>query len=88
MTEHIVAVFRDAAAADAAERALLDAGIPSTAISRYTGSSISPGSDQPVTQADRPEQSAEPSGFWARLLGEGTTSYATPSADYGWEFEH
>lgn len=86
MTEHVVAVFHDAAAADAAERELKAAGVPATAIRRYTGTYAGAASSPVVSEADRTERSAAPSGFWAWLLGEETST--GPSAAYRQDFEH
>jgi len=62
--EHIVAVFETDSAAAAAERALEGAGIPRSAISRYT----------PATSH------SSSGGFWAWLLGEDADTTTTRSA--------
>jgi uncharacterized protein (TIGR02271 family) len=74
MLEHIVAVYPDVGAADAAEQDLRDAGIPANAVRRYSRN----GSHQ-TEMVERPMQSAEPSGFWAWLLGEETSSISGQS---------
>jgi hypothetical protein len=75
MTEHIVAVFHDPGEADAAERELGQAGIQAAAVRRYTGSS-----GRIVSAPPRVEK-AQPSGFWAWLLGEETPS--ATGTEYG-----
>jgi uncharacterized protein (TIGR02271 family) len=59
MSEHIVAVFPDAESANAAERELRDAGIAAAAVRRYASDTTG-----------ETESTAQPSGFWAWLLGE------------------
>ena len=68
MHEHIVAVYPNDVTADAAERELRNAGIPADAVRRYRRN----GSHDVL--ADQPGETAEPSGFWAWLLGEETPS--------------
>ena len=62
MTEHIVALFASASAADAASRDLANAGIPETAIRRYSA-------DKSPSFASS-ENTSSTGGFWAWLLGE------------------
>ena len=68
MHEHIVAVYPNDVTADAAERELRNAGIPADAVRRHRRN----GSHDVL--ADQPGETAEPSGFWAWLLGEETPS--------------
>ena len=70
MTEHIVAVFHNAAEADAAERDLQSAGIAAAALRRYSG----PGNQAASATGVSRVESAQPTGFWAWLLGEETPS--------------
>lgn len=67
MTEHIVAVFASDAQAESAERDLVQAGVPRSAIRRYTRGSEALGTAGPVTTT---ETSGGGGGFWAWLLGE------------------
>src|SRR3954451_11840876 len=80
MTEHIVAVFRDATSADAAERDLKTAGITGAAIRRYRsswdGAAGGTSADRPARSDVEPPQSG---GFWGWLLGEeGPGTVAAP----------
>jgi uncharacterized protein (TIGR02271 family) len=78
--EHIVAVFKTDSAAAAAERALEGAGIPRSAMSRYTHAEterLEAGS----SAAGATETSHSGSGgFWAWLLGEDADTTTTRSA--------
>ena len=73
MTEHLVAVFQNADDAAASERDLEQLGVPTEHIRRYSGNSLArhAAGGEPTT-AD----TAQPSGFWAWLLGEESTSAA------------
>jgi uncharacterized protein (TIGR02271 family) len=77
MIEHIVAVFPDTDSADAAERDLADAGIAGAAVRRYRGGAAT------TTEA----RSAQPSGFWAWLLGEEGTNVTPPRSAEAARFE-
>jgi uncharacterized protein (TIGR02271 family) len=80
MTEHLVAVFKNAADGAAAERDLQQLGIPPEQIRRYSGSSL-------ATHAAGGEsaygETAQPSGFWAWLLGEESGARADWRSDAG-----
>jgi uncharacterized protein (TIGR02271 family) len=69
MLEHIVAVYPNDATAEAAERELRNAGLPANAVRRYRRNC-----NQDPALADQRVATAEPSGFWAWLLGEETPS--------------
>src|SRR5690349_1117433 len=86
MTEHIVAVFPDSGTADAAERDLRSLGIPDAAIRRYASDAGRTSGREPMRATPQHQQveTEQPSGFWAWLLGEETTS-TTTTADYGQE---
>jgi hypothetical protein len=76
MTEHIVAVFPEASSADAAERALWNAGIPAEAIRRDARGATHEVAGPAAGGSGGPHAgSAQPSDFWAWLL----TSTATPA---------
>ena len=88
MTEHIVAVFPDTGTADAAERDLKNAGIPDAAIRRYANNGSHATEREPVRDRQTHQvETAQPSGFWAWLLGEETSSVTTTDAAYGEEFD-
>ncbi len=74
MTEHIVAVFNSETAADAAARDLEQAGIPASAIRRY---SAAPNDSSRERYAD--SSTSNGGGFWAWLLGEEPSTQTTSS---------
>ncbi len=71
MTEHIVAVFDTAAAAEAATRDLQAAGFNASAIRRYRQE----GSERPAARSrdNSTESTSSSGGFWEWLLGEEAT---------------
>src|SRR5690242_787975 len=80
MTEHIVAVFHDAADADAAAQELHQTGVPAGAVRRYAAK----GDQVTSTGQNSRAETGQPSGFWAWLLGEEgprTTSHLDYRAD-------
>jgi len=83
MAEHIVAVFDGDGPASAAERELEQAGIPASAIRRYTtneeGSRPGYSADTSAAAGNPTTEQRSSGGFWAWLLGEEgpRTSYAS-----------
>ncbi len=84
MTEHIVALYETEAAALAAADSLRSAGIPSSAIRQYAGSTAS-GEMIPTGQTTSTHTSG--GGFWSWLFGEDqtteTTAYTHDAYDRG-----
>ncbi len=79
MPEHIVAVFQTESAAAAAERDLEGAGIPTSAMRRYSPAHMEK-PDSGASVADATEPSHSGGGFWAWLWGEDTDPANTRSA--------
>ena len=72
MLEHIVAVFDNDGPAAAAERALGEAGIPSSAVRRYSTGDTTRTGDTTTHDTATGERSG--GGFWSWLLGEDTST--------------
>jgi uncharacterized protein (TIGR02271 family) len=79
MTEHIVALFQTDGAAAAAERDLEGAGIPTSAIRRYTPAEMEK-LEPESSVASTTETHSSGGGFWAWLWGEDTDTTTTRSA--------
>src|ERR1700712_2492469 len=81
MAEHIVALFETESAAGAAERDLAAAGIPSSAMRRYTPNEMADLEPEHVVADDKTETThSSGGGFWAWLWGEETDTSTTRSA--------
>jgi uncharacterized protein (TIGR02271 family) len=80
LTEHIVALFKTESAAAAAERDLEGAGIPTSAIRRYTPAEMKKLEPESSVAGARETTHSSGGGFWAWLWGEDTSNTATQSS--------
>jgi uncharacterized protein (TIGR02271 family) len=78
MLEHIVAVFKSDGPAAAAERALNEAGIPASAVRRYSTTDTTSGQTSTAEPASTGQSGG---GFWSWLLGEDTPNRPDQDAD-------